>query len=168
MKTLGIISIACLLILPMISVLSCSSVVSATPENWSEVVRFTRSGTDQYTTAYFTCSHAEWRIRWSYVPDPSYPQYTAFSIFTYPQGESAMYIDFIYKTGGSDTSGTSYIHSKQGTFYSKIGVSSTQSYTIIIEQDLDSIPEFPLFLILPLFMISTLLAVIVYRRKYST
>jgi hypothetical protein len=28
------------------------------------------------------------------------------------------------------------------------------------------IPEFPLFLLLPLFMIATLLAVIVYRRKY--
>ena len=30
------------------------------------------------------------------------------------------------------------------------------------------IPEFPSFLILPLFMIATLLAVIVYRRKHST
>ena len=29
------------------------------------------------------------------------------------------------------------------------------------------IPEFPSFLILPLFMIATLLAVIIYRRKHS-
>jgi hypothetical protein len=29
------------------------------------------------------------------------------------------------------------------------------------------IPEFPSFLVLPLFMIATLLAVIVYRRKHS-
>jgi len=30
------------------------------------------------------------------------------------------------------------------------------------------IPEFPLFLILPLFMTATLLAVIVYKRKRQT
>jgi hypothetical protein len=29
------------------------------------------------------------------------------------------------------------------------------------------VPEFPSFLILPLFMMATLLAVITYRRKYS-
>ena len=34
-------------------------------------------------------------------------------------------------------------------------------------QEVVIIPEFPLFLILPLFMIATLLAVIVYKRKYS-
>jgi len=33
--------------------------------------------------------------------------------------------------------------------------------------EIDIIPEFPSFLILPLFMIATLLTVIVYRRKYS-
>ena len=36
----------------------------------------------------------------------------------------------------------------------------TETVTIIL--------EFPSFLILPLFMIATLLAVIIYRRKYST
>jgi len=35
-------------------------------------------------------------------------------------------------------------------------------------QEVIIIPEFPSFLILPLFMITTLLAVIVYRRKHST
>jgi parallel beta-helix repeat protein len=34
-------------------------------------------------------------------------------------------------------------------------------------QEVIVIPEFPSFLILPLFMITTLLAVIIYRRKYS-
>ena len=65
------------------------------------------------------------------------------------------------------TSGISYIHNSKGTFYLKINVAYTESYTIIVEQDLDSIPEFPSFLILPLFMIATLLAVIIYRRKHS-
>ena len=35
-------------------------------------------------------------------------------------------------------------------------------------QDYTVIPEFPSFLILPLFMVATLLAVIVYRRKHSS
>jgi len=49
----------------------------------------------------------------------------------------------------------------------KINVTNTQGYTTIIEQDLDSIPEFPSFLILPLFMIATLLAAIVYKTRHS-
>jgi hypothetical protein len=157
---------AFLLTLPIVAVVLCSNVVSATPANWSEVVRFTGSGGESYSTDYFTCNYVEWRIRWSYVPDPSYPQYTVFSVFTYRQGEDALYVDSIMKTGGSDTSGTSYIHNKHGAFYSKINIANTQSYTIIIEQDMDSIPEFSLFIILPMFMIATLLAVIVYRRKH--
>jgi len=35
-------------------------------------------------------------------------------------------------------------------------------------REIDIIPEFPSFLILPLFMIATLLAVIIYKRKHST
>jgi len=41
------------------------------------------------------------------------------------------------------------------------------THQVIIDLDINIIPEFPLFLILPLFMIATLLAVIVYRRKHS-
>jgi hypothetical protein len=145
-------------------VLAISNIVLATPENWSEVTRFTGSGTQQYTTEYFTCSHVEWRIRWSYVPDPNYPQYTVFNVYTYPQGED-VFIDSILKTGGSETSGISYIHNRQGTFYMKINVANTQSYTIIVEQDLDSVPEFSTFLMLPLFIVITLLTAVINRRK---
>jgi hypothetical protein len=136
--------------------------VLAIPDNWSEVTRFAGSGTEMYTTDYFTCDHVEWRIRWEYIPDSTS---TVFWVYTYPQGEDALYINAIWKTGANDTSGISYIHNNKGTFYMKIGVSNTQNYTIIVEQDLDSIPEFPSFLILPLFMITTLLAIIVYKRR---
>jgi hypothetical protein len=150
----------CLLLIS--SIIASFNVVLATPDNWSEVTRFTGSGTEVYTTDYFTCDHVEWRISWEYIPDS---ESTIFWVYTYPQGEDALYIDVIYKTGADDTSGISYIHNNNGTFYMKIEVSNTQSYTIIVEQDLDSTPEFPSFLILPLFMIATLLAVIVYKRK---
>ena len=150
-----------------VTMLAVSNIASATPSNWSEVTRFTGSGTDQYTTNYFTCNHIEWRIRWQYVPDSEYPEFTVFNVYTYPQGEDVMFIDSIIKTGAEDTNGASYIHNNAGIFYSKINVANTESYTIIVEEDLDSIPEFPSFLILPLFMAATLLAVIVHRRKHS-
>jgi hypothetical protein len=147
------------------SITMLSSIALASPANWSEVTRFTGSGSDMYTTDYFTCNHVEWRIRWEYVPHSEYPESTVFGITTYPQGEDVFYVDFIMKSGSEDTTGTSYIHDNKGTFYMKINIANTESYTIIIEQDLDSIPEFPSFLILPLFMTATLLAVIIYRRK---
>lgn len=150
------------------TMLGISKIASATPPNWSEVVRFTGSTSEHYTTDYFTCNHVEWRIRWEYVPDPSYSNFTRFMVFTYPQGEDTLFIDSIYKAGASDTEGISYLHNNKGTFYMEINVLYTQSYTIIVEQDLDSIPEFPSLIILPLFMFASLLAVLVYRRKRFT
>jgi len=48
------------------------------------------------------------------------------------------------------------------TTHSYLGFSYNHS-----TQEVIVIPEFPSFLILPLFMIATLLAVLVYRRKHS-
>ena len=163
-NSLGIVSLVLLLAISIATI--DGNIVSATPANWSEVIRFTGSGTEQYTTEYFTCDHVEWRIRWEYVPDPDYPEYAAFSVYTYPQGEDTLFVDSIVKTGSEDTSGVSYIHNNKGTFYMKINVANTQNYTIIVEQDLDSIPEFSSILILlPPFMLVTLLAVMVLRKS---
>ncbi len=52
------------------------------------------------------------------------------------------------------------------SFYSKEGSDLYMPKLTIYWTNI--IPEFPSFLILPLFMIATLLAVIVYRRKHST
>lgn len=142
------------------------SIGFATSGNWSEVTRFTGSGTDIHTTDYFTCDHVEWRIRWVYVPGSQYPNLTSFSVFTYPQGEDIMYTDVIMKMGAEDTNGTSYIHDNKGTFYMKINVGGTESYTLIVEQDLDSIPEFPSWIILPLFLVVALFGIII-RKKFK-
>ncbi|WP_455278481.1 hypothetical protein [[Eubacterium] cellulosolvens] len=141
-----------------------SNIVFASSNNWSEVTRFTGSGTEHYTTDFFNCEHVEWRIRWEYVPHPSLPFLALFSVYTYPQGEDVSYIDSIIKTGNNDTNGTSYIHNNDGTFYSKINVATTESYTIIIEQDLNSIPEFPSWIILPMFLIGSVIALFVGKK----
>ncbi len=140
-------------------------IVFASSSSWSEVTRFTGSGTEDYTTDYFNCEHAEWRIRWEYVPHSGLPMFALFSVYTYPQGEDALYIDYIIKIGANDTDGISYIHNSDGTFYSKINVAITESYTIIIEQDLNSIPEFPSWTILPLFLVTTLFVIILKKCR---
>ena len=306
-----------LVLVSSITVFAVSSIASATLADWSEVTRFTGSGTEQYTTDYFACDHVDWRIRWECIPEFDHPELAEFSIFTYSQTDDVSYIDSINKTivnvnktllqttmgdiviefhddmpittvnfknltqqgvyddtvfhrvidgfmiqGGDptgtgygdpsiptipdeftdhnrndrgtiamanagpntgssqffinlvnnnhldlhhpvfgeviegmdvvdaigkvetdendrplqnvtitnakllDASGISYIHNNSGTFYMRINVTNAQGYTIIVEQDLDSIPEFPSFLILPLVLMATLPAVIVYRRKH--
>ena len=88
-------------------------------------------------------------------------------MFTYPIMEGdrgSTYVNYILKTGTEDTSGTSNIHDYQGTFYMHIDVGGTESYTIIVEQDLNSIPEFPSWLILPFFLIVTLSGVIIRKK----
>jgi hypothetical protein len=139
-------------------------IVFASSSSWSEVTRFTGSGTEHYTTDYFNCEHAEWRIRWDYVPHPGL--LALFSVYTYPQGEDTLYIDSIIKIGANDADGISYIHNSDGTFYSKINVAYTESYTIIIEQDLNSIPEFSSWIILPLFLVTTLFTIILKKRIF--
>jgi hypothetical protein len=141
-------------------------IVFASSSNWVEVIRFTGSGTEHYTTDYFTCEHVEWRIRWEYTPNPALPMFALFNVYTYPQGEDTLYIDDIIKTGTNDINGTSYIHNNDGTFYSKINIAFTESYTIIIEQDLNSIPEFPSWIVLPLFLCATILALIFRKRLH--
>ena len=141
-----------------------SGIVFASSNNWSEVTRFSGSGTEHYTTDYFNCEHVEWRIRWEYVPHPAFPLLALFNVYTYPQGEDVLYIDDIIKTGANDINGTSYIHNNDGTFYSKINVALTESYTIIIEQDLNSIPEFPSWIILPALLVASIFA-LVFRKR---
>ena len=131
---------------------------------WSEVKRFTGSGTEDYTTPYFNCDRADWRIRWSYVPNPNNPGYALFNLITYPTVGSGRWVDYVGRLGGSDTQGTSLINNESGTFYCRIAVQETQNYTIIIEQDLNSIPEYqpPLGILI---LCATTVLVIAYARK---
>ena len=64
-------------------------------------------------------------------------------------------IDEIISILETDTSGILNIHDKTGVFYMSIIYANLESYKVIIEQDLNSIPEFPSSLILPLFVVAT-------------
>jgi hypothetical protein len=99
------------------------------------------------------------------VPDPSNPAYALFSLITYPGVGSGKWVDYVRRIGGSDTHGTSYINNGSGAFYCRIAVEQTQNYTIIIEQDLSSIPEYqPPLGVLILFAATAL--VMVHAQKH--
>ena len=144
-----------------------SDIAFALPGNWSEVTRFTGSGSEILTTDYFTCDHVEWRIRWEYIPNPQFSNLSSFSAITYPQGEDFWYTNAILKIGTEDTNGTSYVQNGNGTFYLKINVGWTESYIIIVEQDLDSIPEFLSWIILPLFLAVTVSAIVFKKKLFN-
>ena len=137
-----------------------TSEVPPTSEDWNEVARFTGSG----TTNYFTCEHAEWRIRWEYKPEIFH---FLFGVYVYEQGEDVFFIEAITKSGNEQPNGVTYIHDQKGTFYLDITTANIDKFTIIIEQDLNSIPEFPSWAILPLVLTITLFSVVVKRKLYT-
>ena len=104
---------------------------------WQEVTRYSGAGTQD--TAYFTCNHAEWRLNWSYTPTPGSEQYVLFAVAV-KSNESEL-VSTIYESGNATTEGASYIHGERGTFYLAISAANLLGYTIIIQQDADSIPE---------------------------
>jgi hypothetical protein len=124
----------------LVTILLLVGLVWASPANWTETTRFT--GSVSQDTDYFTCTHAEWRINWTYTPNPDYPQFAGFILAT--KDNQTRLVSYIYQSGNDTTSGLTYVHNKIGQFYLAISATNLIDYTIIIEQDLDSIPEFPL------------------------
>ena len=156
-----------LFVVSSVAMLAASNTVLATPANWSEVARFTGGGAYQWiNTTDFIIGHVDWRIRWSYVPDATFPDSAVLGVLIYLRAPNTPLIDYFGPMTVPDTSGTEYFHTDPGTFFLTVSMAFTESYTLIVEQDLDSIPEFPSFLIVPIFMITTLLTVIAYRRKH--
>jgi len=142
-----------------------SGIAFASSDNWSEVVRFTDEGTG-FQTEPFTIDHVDWRIRWEYEPDPEVPdEHPALHVYVYAQEAPGTWFESIRKNGTEETSGTLYIHDRNGTFFLII-IRAVQSYTLIVEQNLDSIPEFPSWKILPLILLVTIV-VTAYRKKFT-
>jgi hypothetical protein len=132
-------------------------------ENWVEVTRFTENS--QFLTTKFTIEHVEWRIKWKYEPKPEISEeHPALYVYVWDQEFPDTYFETILKKGTNETSGTLYIHNRSGTF--SLGVIRTvKSFTLIIEQNINSIPEFPSWIIIPLFLIGSF--AIVFLKKYG-
>jgi hypothetical protein len=140
-----------------------SSIVFASSGNWSEVARFIDEGI-LFTTEPFTIYHVEWRIRWEYEPQTVNPEDPpGLQFYVYPHEPRSSWFESVSKWGTEETNGTLYIHDKNGTFHLVI-VGAVKSYTLIVEQDLASIPEFHSWIILPLLLTATL-AIMVSKKR---
>jgi parallel beta-helix repeat protein len=85
---------------------------------------------------------------------------------THFAGQPENFWDDDYPSGGnywSDYNGTDANHDGIGDTPYVIDANNTDHYPLMTQY---IIPEFPSFIILPLFMITTILAVILYRRKH--
>jgi len=141
-----------------------SGIAFASSENWSEVIRFSGASWAGGTES-FICDHADWRIRWSYKPIPGNDSIlpVRFHFRVYEVGDKL--VEFFIPDANA-RSGTVYFN-KTGSFYLYISTVYTENYTIIIGQNLEYIPEFPSWIIPPLFVTTTLVIVIFKKRKKS-
>ena len=134
-------------------------------DNWVEVTRFTENS--EFLQRTFTIEHAKWRIRWEYEPEPAVSEETpALYVYVWDQEFPDKYFESILKNGANDTSGTLYIHNRTGIFFLGI-IRTVKSFTLIIEQNIDSIPESPSWTILPLILTTLLFLVVVKRKLYT-
>lgn len=124
---------------------SMSGVVFASSDNWVEVMTINRSGSASINSGLFTIDYSEWRIRWQFEPGEHwhFPQLTFLNISIYEEGELDNYFANIYGSGNQNN-GTYYIADKIGEFYMKINTGMIDDFSVIIEQNIESIPEFPL------------------------
>ena len=142
---------------------SMSGFVFASSENWVEVTRFTDEGTN-YPTDPFTIDYVEWRIIWEFDPCHwHFVDLNTLSITTYPLGEVESYVNQINEKPNGNLRGVELL-TQSGIFYMKINGGLIDSYTVIVEQNIDSIPEFPSRIILPIFMTVTFLAIVLKKR----
>lgn len=123
-----------IIILTLITTLSILPFASAA--NWETVTTIT--GSVDQTTNTFKITAQEWRLQWSYTPDSQFPALTFFGVIIYQQGEST-YIDSFYVNGSTQTNGNEYIHEGMNNYHLEILDANIPSYTIIVQQDRDTI-----------------------------
>jgi hypothetical protein len=109
--------------------------------NWEMVTTVT--GSADQTSKSFSISAQEWRLQWSYTPDPKFPSLTFFGVLVYPQKEGATYVDSFYVNGSTQTSGTEYIHEGAKDYHLEILDANIPSYTIVVQQYVETSSSTP-------------------------
>ncbi len=113
-------------------------------DRWVEVARFEGDRTTiNYTKAAtytepFTIDHYEWHIKWEYKPGNISPIVHYFEVYVYRQGETENYVAHIIAPQDGYF-GTFPVYNETGTFYMKITFGIVESYSLVVEQNLDSV-----------------------------
>ena len=137
------------------------SIVFASSGNWVEVTSFSGAGPRFSNTTSFTIDHVEWRIKWEYVKADEL--LTAFFFNIIHQDTDEIIGNYTNSGKLNITEGILNITDFEGEFFLSIGTNS-RSHSIIVEQNLDSIPELQSWIILPIFLTTTLV-VVIYSKK---
>ncbi len=159
-RKIKVITIGLLFFLLCIPVFSIDNVFG-TSQSWEEVTRFDRIGSWFGNTTAFTIYHNNWRIRWEY--EMADPNLTAFFFDVKIQDTDVIIANYSNSGKLDITQGILNITGYEGDFYLFVG-NNANSYSIIVEQDMESIPEFPSWIILPFFIVATL-AVMIGKNK---
>jgi len=159
-----------------------SGVAFPTSGAWVEKGRLTGFSPKFGESPLFTIESNDWRIKWEYVPYAEYPNLTAFSIHVQTHAEVeggpilppsfiehedltySLLVGSIIKSGTKETSGILFINGFNGTFVMDI-VSNADSYVILIEENLDAIPEFPSWTVMLVILTLLAVAVAIYKRR---
>jgi hypothetical protein len=138
------------------------SVVFASSGNWVEVVTF-HNMVNFGMTPRFNVLHDDWRIKWEFYPSNG-SEIPPFTIVVYQDmGHEGK--ELISSLTAHETTGILNIYNASGSFFLVFWLTNTNSSsTLIIEQDTESIPEFPSWTILPLALAVTAV-VAVYKKR---
>ena len=121
-----------LAIIVLVAAISINILPFACTADWITVRTIT--GSADQTTKTFNITAQEWRLEWSYTPDPRFPSLAFFGVLVYPEGEGASYIDSFYVNGSIQTNGIENINEGIGNYHLEILDANIPSYTIIIQQ----------------------------------
>ena len=148
------------LLFSLFLLVSISGAVFAQENNWVEVADFSQNRAFFGNTNTFSIEHSEWRINWEY--EKTLGDLTAFMLEV-RVAETNQLIDNWNNSGKIDiTKGVLNISGYEGEFYIWIGTNG--NHTVIVEQNLDAIPEFSSLLIVSVFLVVPLV-VIVLKKK---
>ena len=150
----------------LLSILLVPLVFGSSEENWVEVLNINRTGGASFNSGRFTIDYPEWRIRWEFDPGHwHFADLHFLNITVYEEEElGTFYITNIYGSGNQNN-GIYNVPNNIGKFYMKINTGIVENFTIIVEQNIESIPEFPSMTILISGLFVITLISIIYRQK---
>ncbi len=113
-----------------------------TPPNvgtsWQSVTSF--SGSSDRITDPFTITGTTFRLNWTATADPvcialwsPNPCPALFSIFVFPEGESALYVKFVLELTFNEVSNETVVD-RNGSFYLEISTANLASYSIAVDE----------------------------------
>lgn len=131
--------------------------------SWEEVISFSGSGDDYLDTGRITIDYAEWKIVWEYQSDPGTPDLSVFIVDVYEKQEDGPFLS-IFDIKGENMQGFENVVNKTGDFYMIIETNNVTQYSVSIQQNLDSIPEFTgIWFFIPLLMF--IVPLLVFRKR---